>query len=1467
MNPDAPPNLASTFAAYIPAAVVEWLRSGSPLSPGDTTQFNAAVLLVGFSGLTSLIERFSHDEAKSAEAIDVHVNSILGDLVDCVHKFDGVVARLDGDALVAYLPQRTDLFLTELARRALTCAIEMQCAVRTRSMARHTQGEAPDDARFGLRIGVAYGPLSAIILGDADIQQSFIVGGAALNWAAAGTGRAALGQVIANINVVAPLRNFISGEALDHGQHLVTDLDVRAGTAPLPALDDDEDHWPPWLENALRPFVSPALLSYLADGAAHPPTGYRRAVCMCVNFIGPGYDDPSAGGQLLAYIKQVDAILRRYGGFLDRVRTCTAHTSACVEDAAGTHGTQNQLRVIFDAPANIETVAGRALACALALQRGAFATEHAQCIGVSGGQVFACTLGSAVRRQHTVVGDVVERADGLARQAAPGEVWVDAYIEAEATQAFAFRRLEPEPQDAPVVYRLEGEQSAAGNLAAQYPFSFTRPPIIGRRTPQTAIAHAIDGLRQGRGQIIALVGDAGVGKSRLVEALVTQWLETGGSGYACSIAPHSRHIPFQPWIDIWHAVFGLRSDDDPATAHDKLISRLRHTCPDYQRAAALLGPLLGIAVPTSEIVTPLNAQTRRDCLFDVALDLLIGLTEHGPLVLIFENLHWADASTLALLAHIATGLEAYPILLCLTGRPVERALPGTAPSLDYYNLSHSIRLDLQALTEKQGWALLKQRVGTVDWPPALHAQLERLIGTVAGTARRSTPLFIEEVVNYLSQTGVLKRAGEGYTVDMAAVEALGFDAAEARVQAVSPAQDFPTPSRGVNLPQIGKRLSRVANALPLRGGGRSSGTDHAQTGLSIPDKLDALLGAQIARLDAPATALLQAAAIAGPAFTLSILGAVYPDLPHRAMRVRLDALTEMGFIVNLGDKDTALRTDRFRHIEIAKAARRRLPPELRHKFHTRVAEYLIAQQEADVAQVGDALLAYHYDAGGDYNKAIHHAMRAAAFAQSIYANAEALHHYAIAARNVEQLQYEGERWPLYIQIELNRGRIYQDLGEYTRAEAAVGQALHLATSHRDRQHQTQAFNLIADLCGRQGRYQEAARFAEDAARIAEVSGLEPELVEAWRLMGFAYLYLGRRHEAVRPLQYALDLARQLGDPALITETSATMGIMYAGNYRLIEARDALKEALARVRPTGDKQRIADYLAQLGQIYFRRGEGTLAVETYQEAVVLLRVLVERATDRIMPARLGDALRELSRAFCFEGQYEAAEPCIEEALELFERNNDDVGLARCMATWGRELERDLGRYPEARAHLQAALEELGSSTFVDDTVEAMLALADVQMHMDDLDTAADTLQMARTWIEMEGAWWFWPEYCLVSGHMAMMQSDYTAAVDAAQKGLARISARGDARTLPGIYLLLARALQGGCPGKVAAIHDAFERSMRAARGRARMRDRAISLIAFGRYLRRKGARTSRARGTGFLFEADALFNTMGLTPPPE
>jgi transcriptional regulator with AAA-type ATPase domain/tetratricopeptide (TPR) repeat protein len=319
--------------------------------------------------------------------------------------------------------------------------------------------------------------------------------------------------------------------------------------------------------------------------------------------------------------------------------------------------------------------------------------------------------------------------DALAAQGPP-----DTVVVTPSTVPFLARRFEivplgPAPAEA---YRLAG------------PADVGRGPgrFVGRDAELKLLRERLAQARGGHGQIVSVVGEPGIGKSRLLRELrldvadQAAWME--GQALASG-----RTMPFHPLIDLLRRAFHVEESDPEAVVIEKMEQAVLGLGEDLRRALPYLRYLLSVD-QGDPAVSDMDPHLRRAEIFDALRALLVRTAESRPLVVAFEDLHWMDQATREWLALLAESLAARRILLVLTHRP------GHAPP--FSDRSFHTRLALTALSTADSLAVARALLGADELPDALQALIVR---KAAGN-----PFFVEELVMSLEEAGALGREGD-----------------------------------------------------------------------------------------------------------------------------------------------------------------------------------------------------------------------------------------------------------------------------------------------------------------------------------------------------------------------------------------------------------------------------------------------------------------------------------------------------------------------------------------------------------------------------------------------------------------------------------------------------------------------------------------------------------------------------------
>jgi class 3 adenylate cyclase/tetratricopeptide (TPR) repeat protein len=418
-------------------------------------------------------------------------------------------------------------------------------------------------------------------------------------------------------------------------------------------------------------------------------------------------------------------------------------------------GTVNQvlgdgIMALFGAPIAHEDHALRACYAALALQTAIrpYAEEVRRVqgmvlqlrVGLNSGEVVVRAIGNDLHMDYSAVGQHTHLAARMEQLATPGTIlltaatWrlVESLVRVQALGAVPVKGL-TEPVEA---FELVGVTALRRRLQAAAVRGLTR--FVGRQHELAALHQALVQAEAGHGQVGALVGEAGVGKSRLAYEFVHahsthDWLVLESASVS-----YGKATPYFPVIDLLKRYCHLEERDDPRTVRAKVTGQVLTLDAALQDTIPALLALLE-ALPADSPFARLDPPQRRQHTLDALKRVLLRESQVQPLLLVFEDLHWIDAETQALLASLVESLPTARLLLLVNYRPEYQHAWG---SKTYYT-----QLRLDPLPPASADEFLHALLGD---DPSLEPLKRLLIARTEGN-----PFFLEESVRTLVETGVL----------------------------------------------------------------------------------------------------------------------------------------------------------------------------------------------------------------------------------------------------------------------------------------------------------------------------------------------------------------------------------------------------------------------------------------------------------------------------------------------------------------------------------------------------------------------------------------------------------------------------------------------------------------------------------------------------------------------------------------
>lgn len=1195
-----------------------------------------AALFADISGFTALTESLAHQhgERRGVEALTQTVCKVYDALITEVERFGGSTLSFAGDATLCWFDAVT---------HAVQAAMAMQAAMQTVS-----QDAGGASLPLALKVSVASGPARRFTVGDAAIQTLDVLAGAAVARVAMADALAQPGDVLLDEATVRAVQApVLAWRALAAAARFaVVDPAWRGPwVGPLPeAAPGSLTALPP--AERLRPWVLPFVYERERAGQGLFVTDLRPVVALFLRFDGladaHGELDDLAVQRLDAWISGAQGILHQHGGVL-------------LELIMGDKG--SYLYAAFGAAVAHEDDARRALRAATALHAlfgagfdntpGGDRSSAGACIGVASGTLRVGGYGSRTRQSFGAQGDAVNAAARLMMIAQPGETLASGRVRSAVAQEFV---LQPRPPIAlkgkaepmPVFAVLGPQRLRARRLQAS---DFVLP-MVGRDDAVGLLVQQLAAVQQGRGAVVFVQAEAGMGKSRLLAEGVRLALRSGFFGFGGAASSEGLRAPYRLWQGVWAALFDLDPALSPRPLARAVEAAVARCAGDRAEAWPLLGPALGVELVQNAFTQALAPKDRKALLETLLLEALRHAAEEAVqdgtgVLLVLEDVHDADPLSIELLCAVVRAIATLPVLMLVSQRPPDgstvtdvaaRVTPaaawpgGTATTpVQCIELQGLDAGQAEQLIRAQLAALFPERAAAV--PPAL---VERIVERAQGN-----PFTIEELLKHLRDRGLDPHHPDTWQA------------------------------------------------------------------LDWPVSLRSLVLSRIDRLGLPLQLALKLASVIGSPFSLADLHACHPVAGRpKERQAELMRLCELGLLTPAEEHGegapreeagptgaaTPGRLFAFRHRVMLEVAYESIGHASRLRLHEQVAQWLESVQAERSGQQARTL-AHHWAHAERPDRACPHLRQAAEQAAASYATDEALAGFtqvlawlpaadtgsrvdvllrrealldllgrhderrrdlaeldALAAR----IGDAGQAARLRQRLALRRASLELDVGDFTAAAVAARAALGPQgdipmAGVTEPAQDVEALLLLARVLFAGGQAEQARQPLDRAQALAHQQGLADQEANALMQLGLVEWQLGHYDAAEALLQSALPAIQRSGALRQELDLHNNLGVVAKSRARFSEAVARYEQAQAIARRIGDRSGEAMLLNNMGSASLAAGDFYRAAQDTERAARIWAALNE-------PGQLGAAWVNRAEAHRELGQYNLAQALGEQALAL-------------------------------------------------------------------------------------------------------------------------------------------------------------------------------------------------------------------------
>ena len=682
--------------------------------------------------------------------------------------------------------------------------------------------------------------------------------------------------------------------------------------------------------------------------------------------------------------------------------------------------------------------------------------------------------------------------------------------------------------------------------------------FVGREPELKTLGELLRKTFEGSGKIVFITGEPGIGKTTLTE----EFLNSSRRGFPGLLVSRGRCVEQygtgEAYLPFLEAAGGLLS----GVARDRVANVFRTHAPTW----CLQLPAAFASTGAFERLQQETIGATKERMLREMGDALGALADHAPVVLLLEDLHWADPSSVDLLRHLCQRIASQRVLIVGTFRPedLERSnhpLKNYKAEMQAHKLCEEIALD--SLSQEHIASYLDARFAPNDFPRELSALIQQ--------KTEGHPLFATSLVQFLAERGDISRPNEHWS------------------------------------------LMRPLSELDLE----------------APESVRGMIHKTIFALDEPQRRALAYAGVEGEEF-LSTVAAKLLDIDELELEEQLADLEKVHrLITTIGEEelpDGSLATRyRFAHALYQNVLYDELVSKRRVLLHRQAGEQLLQHYGKQATRIAPQL-AMHFERGRDFGRAVEYLIQAGDNAAQLYANDEAEKHYSGALTLVDKLP-DNEQAKTKLTIYQKRGGVNLALSRFNEAVDDFTSMLEQARSLNDPGLESAALNALTLTLFYSHRLTEMAERAEEALAVAERAESETLRVETMQLIGLKHLCYGELAEAKSFLDDAVSTARRINHKPVLLSGLGWRGLLHFFQTEYEPAEEMLIEGRQLASEMRDGFLLLLSLFALGLTRGNLGRISEAIATLNEGIKMAQRNGDRFWYPRLPNCIGWIHREL------------------------------------------------------------------------------------------------------------------------------------------------------------------------------------------------------------------------------------------------